>query len=95
VIASGGADGVYDLVGVRVERIVEGGEGVAVEARPTATKAACPDCGQTSERVHSRYVRTLRDLSACGRPVVVRLTVRRFVCQALGWVLLQRGGQPA
>jgi transposase len=29
-------------------------------------------------------VRTLRDLSACGRPVVVRLTVRRFVCQGLG-----------
>lgn len=79
-----GAAGVYELVGVRVERIVEEGGGVTVEARPTAPRVACPSCGEASARVHSRYVRTLRDLSACGRPVVVRLTVRRFVCRALG-----------
>jgi transposase len=79
-----GAAGVYELVGVRVERGIEAGEVVAVEARPTAPGAAGPSCGQSSGRVHSRYVRTRRDLSACGRPVVVRLTVRRFVCQGLG-----------
>ena len=79
-----GADEVYELVGVRVERIVEEGEVVVVEARSTAPGAVCPGCGRASARVHSRYVRTLRDLSACGRTVVVRLTVRRFVCQALG-----------
>jgi transposase len=75
---------VYELVGVRVERIVEEGDAVTVEARPTAPRVACPSCGEVSGRVHSRYVRTLRDLSACGRPVMVRLTVRRFVCHALG-----------
>jgi hypothetical protein len=32
----------------------------------------------------SRYVRTLRDLSACGRAVVLRLRVRHFACRALG-----------
>ena len=32
--------------------------------------------------MHIRFVRTLRDLSACGRPVRVQLTVRRFVCRA-------------
>jgi transposase len=73
---------VYELVGVRVERIVEEGEVVVVEARSTAPGAVCPGCVQASARVHSRYVRTLRDLSACGRAVVVRLTVRRFMCQA-------------
>ena len=62
-----GADGVYELVGVLVERVIEEGEAIAVEARPTAPGAACPSCGQTSERVHSRYVRTRRDLSASGR----------------------------
>ena len=79
-----GTDGVYELVGVQVERIVDEGEVVAIEARPTAPGADCPSCGRASQRVHSRYVRTLRDLSACGRPVVVRLTVRRFACRALG-----------
>jgi transposase len=72
----------YDLVGVRVERIVEAEGAIVIEAAPTAQIGACPGCGCSSGRVHSRYVRTLRDLSACGRPVRVQLTVRRFVCQA-------------
>jgi transposase len=69
---------------VRVERIVEEEEVVTIEARPTASSGACPGCGQRSGRVHSRYVRTLRDLPACGRAVRVRLAVRRFVCRTVG-----------
>ena len=37
-------------------------------------------CGTNSWRVHSRYQRRLADAAAGGRPVVIRLTVRRFFC---------------
>jgi transposase len=38
----------------------------------------------TSGRVHSRYSRRLADASIGGRRVMIRLTVRRFFCQAPG-----------
>jgi transposase len=46
----------------------------------TTAIAACPDCGSCSERVHSRYQRTLQDLPWQGNAVCFRLTVRRFFC---------------
>jgi transposase len=42
--------------------------------------AACPLCGQHSERVHGHYGRTVADLPCAGRRVVLALTVRKFVC---------------
>lgn len=48
--------------------------------RTTAAIAACPDCGCCSERVHSRYQRTLQDLPWQGNSVRFFLTVRRFFC---------------
>ncbi|MEU8548932.1 transposase family protein [Streptomyces roseoverticillatus] len=38
-------------------------------------------CGQSSARVHGRYVRRLRDVSVGGVGVVVELCVRRFRCE--------------
>jgi len=40
----------------------------------------CPDCGELSSRIHSRYARSLSDLPAHGRRVRIALTVRRFRC---------------
>ncbi|MFF7887563.1 transposase family protein [Streptomyces sp. NPDC020794] len=40
----------------------------------------CPDCGLCCERVHDRYQRRVRDLPLGGRPVVITLLVRRFIC---------------
>lgn len=51
-----------------------------VEARSAATTVVCPTCGATASRVHGRYQRTLRDFPLAGTPVVIRLTVRRFIC---------------
>jgi hypothetical protein len=56
------------------------GRALVVEARSVGADAACPDCGVISERVHSRYRGTLRDLPAHGRRVVVRVSVGRFRC---------------
>jgi transposase len=46
----------------------------------TAPTAACPYCGTPSDRVHSRYRRTAADLPCHGRPLTLRLVVRRFRC---------------
>lgn len=43
-------------------------------------EAACPTCGRSSARVHSRYRRTPADLPWLGCTVHLRLHVRRFFC---------------
>ena len=70
---------VYGLTGVRVDRFVEEEGRVVVEAMPTESRGICPACGRASDRVHGRYVRELRDLLACGRPVRVRAAAGRLV----------------
>lgn len=50
----------------------------------TSRSAPCPLCGTASARMHSRSVRTLADLPWQGVAVSVRLTVRRFFCEAAG-----------
>jgi transposase len=42
--------------------------------------ACCPLCHQFSERVHSKYQRTVADVSCGGRRVLLRLTVRKYIC---------------
>jgi transposase len=46
----------------------------------TAATAVCPHCGTASDRLHSRYRRTVADLPCQGRPLALRLVVRRFRC---------------
>jgi transposase len=46
----------------------------------TAPTVACPHCGTPSDRVHSRYRRTVADLPGTGRTLALRLIVRRFRC---------------
>jgi transposase len=69
---------------VDVLAVEDRGEGVLIKARTTASAAACPGCGTSSVRVHSRYQRVLRDLAVCGRPVELNLRVRRFFCEVPG-----------
>jgi hypothetical protein len=42
----------------------------------------CPSCGTVSERQHSWYQWSLRDLPMQGVPVVIRLQVRKWRCEA-------------
>lgn len=55
---------------------------IVVSARAKAEERACPLCGRSSSRVHSRYVRTDADLPCAGKQVGLRLVARRFVCDA-------------
>jgi len=53
---------------------------VVFTARYWPVQAACPACGTRSSRVHSSYARQVRDLPLGGRPVLIRLAMRRFLC---------------
>jgi transposase len=55
-------------------------DSVTVHLAITAPTAACPLCDCDTRRVHSRYTRHLDDLPCLGRPVRLRVAIRRFVC---------------
>ncbi|MFE5561584.1 ISL3 family transposase [Streptomyces sp. NPDC056544] len=65
---------------VDVEAVTAAFGTVEVAARGRAAGAPCPDCGRSSDRVHDRYERRLKDLPFAGQGFVIRLTVRRFIC---------------
>lgn len=54
---------------------------ITLTLRPTSPTASCPSCGTISQRVQSRYTRTLHDLPTGGRPVHLIVHVRCFICQ--------------
>jgi transposase len=68
------------LSSVIVDKIECTPSAVVVRARCWPAQAACPACGTTSSRVHSSYVRQVRDLPLGGRPVLIHLAMRRFLC---------------
>jgi len=81
---AGGGAKVSDLLPHLRDLVVE-----KIEAMPSAVvitacwrppKAPCPACGAWSSRVHSSYVRLVRDLPIGGRPVLIHLSMRRFLC---------------
>ena len=54
---------------------------VKVCLRSSRCSSICPSCGSVSERVHSRYVRSITDLPLCGHSLVYEIEVRRFFCE--------------
>src|SRR5258707_9667424 len=70
----------FELPGFEIESVEEYKDAITITARSTKLSAPCPDCGQLSQRVHSYYIRTPNDLPCSGRPVRLKLQVRRFRC---------------
>jgi transposase len=66
-------DDVTDLDGV-----------IVVRARTVGGPVPCPRCGGRTGQVHGYYERTVADVPADGRPVVVRVRVRRMRCPVPG-----------
>jgi transposase len=56
--------------------------GVAIAS--TAPTSPCPVCDRLSDRVHGRYRRTLADLPAGGRRLLLVVSLRKFVCRSAG-----------
>ncbi|WP_435839230.1 transposase family protein, partial [Streptodolium elevatio] len=69
---------------VAVTAVETAADGVRAEVRSTATGACCPGCGGWSGRVHGSYLRFPADTPTAGRPVVLRVRVRRFACVTAG-----------
>ena len=57
--------------------------GIYLTVRSEAELVACPLCGSSSRRLHSRYVRRVSDLPCSGLAVHLRIVTRRFRCEAL------------
>jgi hypothetical protein len=53
---------------------------IVVQARTAGGPVPCPRCGARTGHVHGYYERTVADVPADGRPVVVRVRVRRMRC---------------
>ena len=57
---------------------------IVVRASTAAGPVPCPRCGAGTGRVHGYCERTVADVPADGRPVVVRVRVRRMRCPVAG-----------
>jgi transposase len=70
----------FDPHHLSLKRTVGVGASLTFVLQSTATTAACPLCGESSARPHSRYVRRLADLPCQDRPVRLHVEIRRFFC---------------
>ncbi len=66
---------------LELERSVVGTERVTLFLSSTAPSSCCPVCRTRSERVHSRYSRTVADLPWRGAAVTLRVRARKFFCR--------------
>ena len=57
---------------------------IVVRARTASGPVLCPRCGARTGHAHGYYERTVADVPADGRPVVVRVRVRRMRCPVAG-----------
>ena len=53
---------------------------ITVHVHATSPSAACPRCGTTGSRIHSRYQRTIADVAFGGRALKLKLRVRKWIC---------------
>src|SRR3954470_8349267 len=70
--------------GMSVLQVLPEPERITILTTSKSPGAACPLCGGASDRVHSRYARTLADLPWQGRHVALRVRARRFRCVTAG-----------
>jgi transposase len=65
---------------LHVQALLWDEDGVTIRAISQATGVRCPVCGEPSDRVHSRYERTLADLPWARFAIHLQVRVRRFFC---------------
>jgi transposase len=70
--------------GLSVVQVLPSPERITILAAPNSESAACPVCGNVSDRVHSCDQRLLADLPWQGRVVGLEVRVRRFRCPVFG-----------
>ncbi|WP_405954884.1 transposase family protein [Streptomyces phaeochromogenes] len=68
------------LSALLIEEVERRPDKLVLRTRVRAASGSCR-CGQSSARVHGRYVRKLRDVAVGGLGVVIELRIRRFRCE--------------
>ena len=65
-----------------IETVEQGNdENLHIHLRTINRTARCPECGEKSDRVHSRKLRkNVRDLPILGKGILVTISIRRFFC---------------
>jgi transposase len=71
--------GLFDGLQV-IDQIDPSHHRITLCARLSGTTASCPGCRTESRRVQGHYWRCLGDLPCFGRPVILRVQIRRFRC---------------
>jgi transposase len=67
-----------------IEDVEDAGEVICIRARTRDGAVTCPACGTETARVHEYRERTVADVPAGGRRVLVKVRVRRMRCPVTG-----------
>jgi len=75
-----------DLINILSEDIkYEGynlnGDELLLNVSSVRDQSDCPYCGQSSQKIHSRKIRTLKDLPIQGKKVKLLLTHNKYFCR--------------
>lgn len=54
--------------------------GLIAYAHSSSQSATCPYCGHTSQRCHSEYLRKIKHMPVCGKPMQLLFRARKFFC---------------
>ncbi len=63
-----------------IDRVERSAEELTVYLHATTSCVCCPRCGTAGTRVHSRYSRTVADITCVGQRLMLKLLVRKWVC---------------
>ena len=63
-----------------IDRVEQSTQGLTVYLYATTSAVSCPRCGTAGSRVHSRYTRTVADLTCVGQRLILKLLVRKWIC---------------
>src|SRR5205809_2964886 len=68
-----------------LEEVTSESQTIFLTVSSSKQAVACPNCAQVSTKVHSRYTRTLADVSLMDYAVRLHVHVRRFFCSNPFW----------
>ena len=55
-------------------------QGVFLDLQTQDHSAVCPNCGQSSKKLHSYYTRRIKDTALAEKAVYIKLQIRRLYC---------------
>jgi len=71
----------YESSNIQIEYVELNDRVYHLYGRSSLGYGVCPYCGTVSHRIHSKYYRTVTDLSIVGSGVVIHFQARKFFCE--------------